>query len=78
MPREDADTPMWPSVYARLETVTMTPAQLARAAASLRRAERLLDLLVASAARLKGLFAVAVLKPLQSGRKDLRPSQDAP
>jgi hypothetical protein len=56
MTKRNPEGPMWPSIYAQLEALEMTPARLRRAKLDLQRAEQLVDLLFAAASRLKGLF----------------------
>jgi len=55
MTKGSANTPMSAGVLPQLEAVELTPLQRQRAKRTLQRAERLVDLLFASAARLKRL-----------------------
>jgi hypothetical protein len=73
MTKRNANTPVLPSVYAQLEAVKMTPYEREQAKQYLRRAEQIADLVTASAAGLKRLFNVAILKPVQH----LRPRRGA-
>jgi hypothetical protein len=60
---------MWPGILAQLEALEMSPARLQRAKVNLQRAERLVDLLFASATGLKRLFDVAILRPMRGSRR---------
>jgi hypothetical protein len=55
---------MWPSMYAQLDGINLTPVEREDARRYLQRATRLVDLLFAATARLKQLRAGAILHPV--------------
>jgi hypothetical protein len=57
MLKAKVNSPMWPSVWAQLEAVNLTPLERQRARLSLQRAEQLLDLVFALEALLKRRLA---------------------